>query len=156
MNGLTKWRSRNLPERRNDPFTRLQHEINRVFDRDLWDWFDRDSLLDEGLAPALDIRETDENVEVLCELPGVDRKDIDISVSGNVLTIKGEKKGEHEDRKSDYYRRESWSGSFQRSVSLPDSVNADAATAEMKDGVLKLVLPKREKKKRTQIDIKVK
>jgi HSP20 family protein len=102
------------------------------------------------------VKDHDDHVEVRCDLPGVEKDDIDVSISGNVLTVKGEKQEESEDRDGDYYRKESWSGSFQRSVSLPDTVDADKTEAEMKNGVLTLSLPKKEEKKRKQIDVKVK
>ncbi len=156
MNGLMKWRNRNTPERRRDPFDVLQNEINRLFDRDIWDFGSEPALFDEGFAPAIDVRENDDNVEIRCDLPGVKKDDIDISVSDNLLTIKGEKKDEKEEKEETYYRRESWSGAFQRTVSLPDSVDPDNAKAEMKDGVLQLTMPKREEKKRKQIKVDVK
>ena len=156
MNALTPFRRKNSPARREarwDPFTELQREINDLFDRDFWN---APSLFDEGMMPSMDIKDGEDNVEVRCDLPGVDRKDLDISVSGNVLTIKGEKKDEKEEKDSSWYRRESWSGSFQRSVTLPDEVDPNRADATMKDGVLKLVLPKKEEKKRKKIEVKVK
>ena len=156
MNGLMKWRNRNAPERRRDPFDVLQNEINRLFDRDLMDFGREPALFDEGFAPAIDVSENDDNVEIRCDLPGVNKDDINISVSGNLLTIKGEKKDEKEEKESTYYRRESWSGAFQRTVSLPESVDADKTKAEMKDGVLHLTMPKREEEKRKQIKVDVK
>ena len=156
MNGLMKWRNRNTPARRRDPFDVLQNEINRLFDRDMWDFGTEPALFDEGFAQAIDVRENDDSVEIRCDLPGVKKDDIDISVSDNLLTIKGEKKDETEEKEENYYRRESWSGAFQRTVSLPDSVDPDKAKAEMKDGVLQLTMPKREEKKRKQIKVDVK
>src|SRR6056297_590143 len=153
MNGLTKWRNRTAPTRRRDPFDLLQNEINRLFDRDLLDLGSEPALFDEGFTPAIDVSDNDDNVEIRCDLPGVKKDDIDISVSDNLLTIKGEKKDEKEEA---YYRRESWSGAFQRTVSLPDSVDPDKAKAEMKEGILHLTLPKKEEKKRTQIKVDVK
>lgn len=156
MNGLTKWRDRQTPTRRRDPFDLLQNEINRLFERDMLDLGTEPALFDEGFAPAVDISENDDNVEVRCDLPGVNKDDIDISVSDNLLTIKGEKKDEKEEKEDAYYRHESWSGSFQRTVALPDSADPDKAKAEMKDGILKLTMPKREEKKRKQIKVDVK
>ena len=156
MNGLMKWRNRNTPEHRRDPFDVLQNEINRLFDRDPMDFGREPALFDEGFAPAIDVSETDNNVEIRCDLPGVRKDDIDISVSGNLLTIKGEKQDEKEEKESTYYRRESWNGSFQRTVSLPESVDADKAKAEMRDGILHLTMPKREEEKRKQIKVDVK
>ncbi len=156
MNGLTKWRNRTAPTRRRDPFDLLQNEINRLFDRDLLDLGSEPALFDEGFTPAIDVSDNDDNVEIRCDLPGVKKDDIDISVSDNLLTIKGEKKDEKEEKEKAYYRRESWSGAFQRTVSLPDSVDPDKAKAEMKEGILHLTLPKKEEKKRTQIKVDVK
>jgi len=156
MNGLTKWRNQQAPTRRRDPFDLLQNEINRLFDRDMLDFGTEPALFDEGFAPAVDISEDDNNVEVRCDLPGVKKDDIDISVSDNLLTIKGEKRDEKEEKEDSYYRRESWSGSFQRTVALPDSADPDKAKAEMKDGILTLTMPKREEKKRKQIKVDVK
>jgi len=156
MNGLTKWRNRQATTQRRDPFDLLQNEINRLFDRDMLDFGTEPALFDEGFAPAVDISEDDNNVEVRCDLPGVKKDDIDISVSDNLLTIKGEKRDEKEEKEDSYYRRESWSGSFQRTVALPDSADPDKAKAEMKDGILTLTMPKREEKKRKQIKVDVK
>jgi HSP20 family protein len=156
MAALTKWRNRNTPERREErrsPFTALQDEINRLFDRDLWN-MDMPEFFGDGMTPALDVKDNDDTVEVRCDLPGVSKDDIDISVSGNVLTIKGEKSEEKEDKESTYYRKESWSGSFQRSVQLPDTVDPDKADAMMKDGMLVLTLPKKEEDKRKKISVK--
>ena len=157
MRGLTRW-NRNAPVRstRRDPFSALQQEINDLFDRDFWDFGNVPSVFDEGFAPAMDVKDHDDRVEVRCDLPGVEKDDIDVSISGSMLTVKGEKKGEKEDKDGDYYRKESWSGSFQRSVNLPDAVDADRAEAEMKNGMLVLTIPKKEEKKRKQIDVKVK
>lgn len=155
MAALTKWRNRNTPERREErrsPFTALQDEINRLFDRDLWN-MDMPEFFGDGMTPALDVKDNDDTVEVRCDLPGVGKDDIDISVSGNVLTIKGEKSEEKEDNESTYYRKESWSGSFRRSVQLPDTVDPDKADATMKDGVLVLTLPKKEEEKRKKISV---
>ncbi|MFP4179822.1 MAG: Hsp20/alpha crystallin family protein [Spirochaetaceae bacterium] len=157
MSALTKWRNQNRParrEERRDPFSALQNEINQLFDRDLWNWGDMPGLFDGDMYPALDIKDKEDSVEVRCDLPGVDKKDIDISVSGNTLTIKGEKNEEKEEKESNYYRKESWSGSFQRSVALPDSVDPDKADASMKNGILTLTLPKKEDERRKKISVK--
>ncbi|MFO7849967.1 MAG: Hsp20/alpha crystallin family protein [Spirochaetia bacterium] len=157
MSALTRWRNQNKParrEERRDPFSALQSEINRLFDRDVWNWGDMPDLFEGDMFPSLDVKDKEDNLEVRCDLPGVDKKDVDISVSGNTLTIKGEKSEEKEDKESTYYRKESWSGSFQRSVTLPDSVNPDKADATMKDGVLTLTLPKKEEEKRKKINVK--
>ena len=141
-------------ERRRNPFTALQDEINRIFDRDLWDFGDMPDVFGGEMTPALDVKDHEDKVEVRCDLPGVNKDDIDISVSGNVLTIKGEKSEEKEEDESTYYRKESWSGSFQRSVALPDTVDPDKAEATIKEGVIVLDLPKKEEEKRKKINVK--
>ncbi len=133
----------------------LQRNINRLFDLD-WDW-DRDLELFEGMGtPAIDLFEENDNYVVTCDLPGVKKEDLDISVSGNVLTIKGEKKDSREDKDGRYYRRETWSGSFQRTVTLPETVDPNKINAEMKNGELVLTLPKKEEVKPRQIKVNVK
>jgi HSP20 family protein len=136
------------------PFTRLQNEINRLFDEDWfgenWGW----SGLRGAFVPSVDVEETDNDLRVSCELPGVSKDDLDISVSGNQLTIRGEKKSEDEEKKGSYYRRERWHGSFERSLILPEYVNAEKVDAEMKDGVLHISLPKKEEVKPKQITVK--
>jgi HSP20 family protein len=87
-------------------------------------------------------------------MPGVDINDVDVSVSGNVLTLKGEKKDEHEERKGGYFHRERWSGSFQRSITLPDAIDPEKVKAEMKNGVLRITFPKRDEVKPKQIAVK--
>ncbi|NBB89682.1 MAG: Hsp20 family protein [Spirochaetes bacterium] len=147
----------NLMKRRNNRYEvpaevdRLRNEINRIFDDD---WFGGRGLLDRTFAPSMDIEDSGDEVLVTAELPGIDIKDVDVSVSGNVLTVKGEKKDEHEDRDGGYYHRERWSGSFQRSVTLPDAVDAENVKAEMKSGILRITFPKREEVKPKQISVK--
>jgi len=147
----------NLMKRRNNryevpaEFDRLRNEINRIFDDD---WFGGRGLLDRNFAPRMDIEDSGEEVLVTAELPGVDIKNVDVSVSGNVLTVRGEKKDEHEDRDGGYYHRERWSGSFQRSLTLPDAIDAEKVKAEMKNGILRISFPKREEVKPKQISVK--
>ncbi|MFO8064864.1 MAG: Hsp20/alpha crystallin family protein [Spirochaetota bacterium] len=145
---------RRRDDRRNRPMEvdRLRDEINRLFDDD---WFGG-SMFDGALAPRMDVQDSDDQVLVTAELPGVDIKDVDVSVSGNVLTIKGEKKDEHKEENGDYYHRERWSGSFQRSLTLPDAIDPDKVEAEMKEGVLRITFPKREEVKPKQINVKAK
>lgn len=138
---------------------------SRLFDimkMGVWDALDRwfeDLRLPEFetskfIVPAFDVSETDEHIIVKADLPGVDVKDIDISIVGNVLTVKGEKKQEKEEKNESYHRIERSYGSFSRSISLPAEVNPDAVEAVYKDGVLKLTIPKAEKSKPKKIEIK--
>lgn len=150
---LVKWKKRDVY----DPWAglkSLQNEINDLFD------FDRFStvngLFDRNFSPAIDVIEGNDAYTVVCELPGIDQKDIDVSIASNVLTIKGEKHEEKEDKDRKFYKKESWSGSFQRTLPLPASVAADKVKAEMKDGMLSIVLPKKEEDIPKQISVKVK
>lgn len=145
---------RRRDDRRNRPMEvdRLRDEINRLFDDD---WFGG-GVFDGALAPRMDVEDSEDQVLVTAELPGVDIKDVDVSVSGNVLTVKGEKKEEHEKDEGNYYHRERWSGSFQRSMTLPDAIDPDKVDAEMKEGVLRITFPKREEVKPKQINVKAK
>jgi HSP20 family protein len=103
---------------------------------------------------ALDVFESDDDVTVRASIPGVNPDDIDISVTGDVLTIKGETSEEREEKQGNYHLRERRYGAFQRSVNLPAPVNTDKAEAEFKNGVLTLTLPKVEEVKPKSIKIR--
>lgn len=108
----------------------------------------------ESKSPKVDVVERDDEVVVVAELPGVDKKDLDVSVTENSVTIKGTTRHEEKEEKGDYYRCEITRGAYARSVSLPAYIDADKAKASFKDGVLELTLPKVEKSKRRSIEIK--
>ena len=103
--------------------------------------------------PSVDIFENDNEVVVKAELPGMEAKDIDVKLENNVLTLRGERHFEKEAKEENYHRIEREYGSFSRAFSLPVSVNAEKVTAEYKDGVLKIVLPKKEEIKPKPIKI---
>ena len=129
-----------------DPIFGLQSEIDRMFDN-LWRRFDLPMLGgDDGMVtaiePEVDIRETDKEVEVTAELPGMDDADVDVSVAQGMLTIRGEKKVEREDRDDGYVLRERSYGRVERIVPLPDGLDLDAAEASFKNGVLTVRIPK--------------
>jgi HSP20 family protein len=105
--------------------------------------------------PSLDMAETKNAVVVKAEVPGLDPKDIDISLSGDVLTIKGEKKQEKEEREENYHLIERSYGSFVRSIHLPTKVRSEKIEASYKNGILKVVLPKSEGAKMKEVKIKV-
>jgi len=133
-------------------FKNLQKEINNLFE------FDRfpasTGLFDRSFSPAIDVVENANDYTVICEMPGLEQKEIDVSIASNVLTIKGQKK--EEERKGKYFKKESWSGTFQRTLPLPTSVEADKIAATLKDGILTIVLPKKEEVKPKQIAVSVK
>jgi HSP20 family protein len=104
--------------------------------------------------PALDVSETKDSLIVKAEVPGMEPKDIDISLSGDLLTIKGEKKQNTEEMKESFHRIETRYGAFSRTIRVPVSVNSDKIEASYDKGVLKVVLPKKEEIKAKQIEIK--
>ncbi|HKJ51431.1 MAG TPA: Hsp20/alpha crystallin family protein [Gammaproteobacteria bacterium] len=107
-------------------------------------------------APSVDIEESEDKYVIKADLPGVDKKDIDVKLENGVLSIRGEKQVEKETGKDTrHHRRERFYGTFARSFTLPDAVNADAVDASYRDGVLSLHIPKKEEAKPRAIDIKV-
>jgi HSP20 family protein len=107
----------------------------------------------EGKTPKVDIIEHDNEIVVKAEMPGVDKKDLDISVTQNSVTIKGSTSHEEKEEKGDVYRCEISRGSYSRTLTLPAEVNEDKTKAKFKDGLLELTLPKVEKSKRHTIKI---
>lgn len=103
--------------------------------------------------PKVDVIDRDNEVVVRAEVPGVEKKDLDVSVTENTVTIKGTSSHEEKEEKGDYYRSEISRGSFSRTVALPGNVNSEAAKASFKDGVLELVMPKIEQSRRRSIKV---
>jgi HSP20 family protein len=128
--------------------------------RDLFDLFFEDLTLpdfwtaEKGWMPAFDVSETDKEIVVKAELPGMNVKDIDIALTDGLLTIKGERKMEKEDKEENYHRIERQFGSFCRSLHLGAKVRADGIEAGYKDGILTVTLPKVEESKPKKIEVK--
>lgn len=152
MRELTPWRSAGLPSQSDDlfgGFRFLQREMDRLFD-DVFRGFEMPSVgrslgpVFEGgaVAPRLDIAVNPKAYEINVELPGVEQKDIDVSVADGVLTVKGEKKAEAEEKDKQYHRVERSYGAFQRRLSLPDDANAEKVEAAFKNGVLSITVPR--------------
>lgn len=134
----------------------IRDEMNRLFDSFFTGWPERrKDLLASEWAPSIDVAETDEEIVVTAELPGVKQDEVDITITDDVLTLKGEKKEEKEVKEKNYHRVERSYGSFQRSISLPTGVKSDEAKAAYKDGVLHITVPKAEEAKPKQIKIDV-
>lgn len=129
----------------------LRREFNQLFDR-FWSG-QLEPMQISRWIPAVDISETDDAVVVQAEVPGLDPKDIEVSVEGNVLTIKGEKKESREERGENYHRVERQYGTFSRSIQLPSEIAADQVEAVVRNGVLEVRLPKQEGAKPKRIDI---
>jgi HSP20 family protein len=106
-------------------------------------------------APTLDVYEQKDDVIVKAEIPGLTKDEIDISLDGNILTIKGEKKKEEEVKDEDYYRCERTYGAFSRSIELPVTVQTDKVNASFKNGVLEIRMPKTEEAKKNVVKVKV-
>ena len=138
--------------RRADPFRALQEEVDDLLNRFSRD-VDSDWLM-RPFAPALDVSETADAVQVRMDVPGIDAKDIHIEVAGNTLRISGERKEEKEEKGETWHRLERRSGSFARSVSLPCAVKEDKADAAYADGVLTVKIPKAEEAKTHKIKVK--
>ena len=135
----------------------LQERMNRMFNEQYRGGASSDDewALGGSWAPAVDIYEQGHDIVLKAELPGVDPKDVDIRLENNVLTLRGQRKFENEVNKESYHRVERSYGSFSRSFTLPLVVDQGNIKADFKDGILKLVLPKREEAKPKQIEINV-
>jgi HSP20 family protein len=121
----------------------------------IW-WTPLARRLSEEWWPSVDMSETKDNFIVKAELPGLEAKDVDVSISGDVLTIKGEKKKEEEEKDEHHHSVERYYGSFQRSFRLPSNVKSDKVDATFDKGILKVTLPKVEEAKKKKIEVKVK
>jgi len=135
-------------------FERMRRDLDRWWDS----FFERRTLRSEEGGewfPSLDVAETKNEIVVKAEVPGLEPKDIDISLSNGLLTIKGEKKQEREEKEENYRLIERSYGSFARSIRLTNEVQSDKISASYKNGVLKIVLPKSEEAKKKEIKIKV-
>jgi HSP20 family protein len=133
--------------------TTTRDRLNRFFDRnDEWDT--EGNLFVPDWAPSVDILEKENEIRIKAELPGVEAKDVAVTVDNNVLTIKGERHLEKDVKKESYHRMERAYGSFSRSFSLPDTVDTGNVRAEYKDGLLTLSLPKKAAAKSRTVEIK--
>ena len=145
------------------PFESLRREIDRLFDDFDGGFFRpfRRPLFDVipakwPTAPAVDFTDTENAYELTAELPGIDEKNVEVKVANGILTIKGEKQEEKEEKKKDYYLHERNYGSFERSFQVPEGVDTDKIDANFKKGVLTVTLPKKPEAQKTakKIDVK--
>lgn len=132
-----------------------QREFDRMFREAFSPMFNEGDLSTRTWAPAVDIYENENDIVLKAELPGVDPKDVEVRVEDSTLYLKGERKFEKETKEENYHRVERSYGSFARSFSLPNSIDSEKVKAEYKDGLLKLILPKREESKPKTIKIDV-
>ena len=139
-----------------DPFrdlNLLQDRMNRLFDDAGRGWRADEPAATTTWSPAVDIFETEGEIIVKAELPGMERKDITLHLENNVLSLRGERKFEKETKDENYHRIERSYGAFSRSFSIPATVDEENIRAEYKDGVLNIVLPKKEQARPKQIKI---
>jgi HSP20 family protein len=134
----------------------LQSEMNKLFDLSLGRWPLRSMGLMEGAwSPSVDVFDSKDNVLVKVDIPGMKKEDMEISVDGDTLTIKGEKKEETESKDKGYVKTERFFGSFNRALSLPAEIEENKVKASYKDGVLEIILPKKEEQKPKQIKVDI-
>lgn len=146
MSNLTRWE----PARE---MMTLREAMDRLFD----DAFTRPlSIRDGWSAPAIDMYQTDDEIVVKASLPGFKADDVQINITGDVLTLRGEMKHEEEKKEKAWHMREQRWGSFERSVALPTNVVADQANADFENGILTITLPKAEEAKPRTISVKAK
>jgi HSP20 family protein len=151
------------------PFESLRREIDRLFDdfgTSFWRAPSRRAALDVepfwrrewtlSATPAVDIVEKDNAYEVTADLPGMDEKNIEVKLTNGTLTIKGEKHEEKEEKKKDYYLKERYAGSFERSFRVPQGVDTEKVEANFTKGVLKVTLPKTAEAQKPAKNIEVK
>jgi HSP20 family protein len=136
-----------------EALTSLRRDMDRLFE----DFFERGpfrSLRELGAwEPAVDVADTKDAVVVKAQVPGVSKENLQVNVTDDTLTLKGEMKEEEKKEEKNYYRRELRYGAFSRTIGLPATVQADKATAQLKDGVLEITIPKAEKAKVKEIPI---
>ena len=133
------------------PLRDLEGQFNRLFGELARDY----DLFDRGWAPAVDLKENEQEYTLEADLPGMKKDEIEITVMDNAITLKGERKHETETKEKDYHRVERRYGSFERTFEIPGGFDADKIAARFDNGVLKVTLPKREEAKPKQIDVKV-
>jgi HSP20 family protein len=155
---LTLWKKRE-PSLSNGGLARLRDEMDRTFDRffnEPWGLglIEPKSLRAEGWFPPMDVSETDDEVTIRAETPGIAAKDLDISISGTMLTISGEKQEQEEKKDENYYQCECRYGSFRRMIDLPDTIDPDKVTADSDNGVVTIRVAKKPGAKTKKVEVK--
>lgn len=142
---------------RYDPFRdlrNLQEEVNRLFTGNVGRTFDDEGIARGAWSPSVDIYENKDHIVLEAELPGMNREDFDLTVENNVITLRGERRFAKKEDTDNYHRVERAYGSFTRSFTLPNTVSGEGASADYRNGVLRVTLPKREETKARRIEIK--
>jgi HSP20 family protein len=148
---LELWRPKLMARSPFRELARLEREMEDMFGRlPAWPWAERE----RGWAPAVDMIDHKDEIVLRADLPGLDDKDIEVTVQDGSLTIRGERKEETEEKKEDYYYSERSYGVFARTLPLPTGVDADKVKATFKSGVLEIHLPKAKEAKGKKIEVK--
>lgn len=142
-----------IPRTKNRELSRFQREMMDIWERFFGDAESRFFGAGEWL-PSIDLSETDNEVQIKAELPGLKKEDIQVDITGNLLTISGEKKEEKEEERGNYHSKERFFGKFERRMRLPTEVKSEEIKAVYKDGVLSITAPKIEVSPKKQIEIK--
>jgi len=150
-----------LPSRFQDPFQSFRTEMDRLFDSFLGGMPSLTNLRQgfpstQVITPTLDVKENEKEIVVKADLPGLEDKDINLTIHNGVLSLRGEKKSEHTEERENYHVMERSYGSFQRSIRLPDTIDEDKAEARFDKGVLTITLPKRPETVSAQKKIEIK
>ncbi|MCB1143292.1 MAG: Hsp20/alpha crystallin family protein [Leptospiraceae bacterium] len=141
-----------------DPFYELHRDMNQLFQSFFQDWNISDPYSETSMgrfAPRINVSETDKEIRIEAELPGIDEKEIDVQLKDDVLIIKGEKKSEQKEERENYYVMESSYGSFYRSIQLPDEIDKNKIDAHFKNGIMKITIPKLETASNSQKKIPI-
>ena len=139
-----------------DPFRdllTLREKMNRLFEDMFTSRSEDKDLMASTWAPSVDIYETESELVMTAEVPGIDEKDVEIKIEDNTLTLKGERKFEKETKEENYHRIERSYGSFYRAFTLPNSIDPDKIHAEHENGILKITMPKRQELKPRKVKI---
>lgn len=112
-------------------------------------------FLSASNALLVDVKETDDSIQIVAEMPGLKKDDINVVIQDNYLTISGERQSDHEEKTGGFLRREISKGTFKRAFQLPDSALGTEVKADYKDGLLKLVIPKKEESKPKKVEVKI-
>ena len=143
-------------ERESESFMRPFDEMRRMMENFWMAPFEEFGRWGDGFTPKVDVKEEDKEIIVSAELPGMDQKDIEVTVTNDSVRISGEKKHEKEEEEKGYYRHETFCGSFDRVIDLPAEVDEGKAEAEVSKGVLTIKLPKSEEAQAKRKKIKIK
>ena len=153
---LVPWVPKNVCRNPLHGIDKLQGDMERVFN-DFSSKSNRNmGLLEGNWAPAIDVYDSHDDIMIKADLPGMNKEDIDVTIHGDTLIIKGEKKFENNVKEENYIRSERFYGNFNRTLTLPSEIDHEKVSAKYKDGVLELILSKKEEKKPKRIEVNVK